>query len=243
MVTLLPSLRHNGINLYYVTPPPPFVAQWGPGADKYTNDCGPAALAMALRWMGHSKQFGTLLTLTPDQISRSMNKRFSSTTTTSMITNVAKNSYGVSLEPLSRKEGLTPVRVVEEIKKNRPVISLVNYKTFGQYRVDKDVEESHFVLVIGIGEDQDENVVEVRIHDPLGTSETGRNVSIPYPIFAEAVRITPGNSLEYQGVVFSDENFIPPLPSIETPDRDEILGLAIQMRELANKIIDRLSPD
>ena len=197
-----------------VTPRVPFVAQTGPGADATINDCGPAALAMLLRWIGIQTLDVEIEIITPDEIAQAMNKSYTAFTSVPQLDSIAASAYGVTLAAHGGDDGLTPAHIFEEVVTHkRPVLVLVDYSKFGPARALPTYVGAHFVIVVAIDLDAGRLPVQYHVHDPLGhAGGVGEDYAVPASDFEISVKTTPGNTVSYQGLTVDPVNLTVPVP-------------------------------
>jgi uncharacterized protein YvpB len=121
----------------------PWVSQLGPGADFAPGDCGPACLAMWLRWLGKGP-------VTVDQVSAQVNLRRGYRYTKPAHLIRAARAWGVDLY---WRYGLSLDDLRAEIDWGQPAIVLAHYP-FLPLRYDMRYSAGHWILVNGYSEDK-----------------------------------------------------------------------------------------
>jgi uncharacterized protein YvpB len=121
----------------------PWVSQLGPGADFAPGDCGPACLAMWLRFLGHK-------TVTVNQVSAQVNlpRGYSYTMPAHLIQ--AARHWDVDLY---WRRGLELDALRAEIDRGQPAIVLVHYP-FLPLKYDPRYDAGHWILVNGYAENK-----------------------------------------------------------------------------------------
>jgi uncharacterized protein YvpB len=121
----------------------PWLSQLGPDAAFAPGDCGPACLAMWLRWLGHEG-------VTVDQVSAQVNlpRGYSYTMPAHLVR--AARAWDVNLY---WRRGLSLDALRAEIDRGQPCIVLVHYP-FLPLRYDLRYSAGHWVLVNGYSEDK-----------------------------------------------------------------------------------------
>lgn len=173
----LAKLIENLKRLQPATPfkrlPVPWIAQNDPMSttDDFTNsDCGPACVAMILRWLSHN--------VTVDDVSKAtgLPAGFKYTTATNLIK--AATSFGLSLvhqfgEASDPIGPLSLALIRSEIDRGYPVIALVNYPSL-PIRSDMSFKGGHFIVIIGYDPDGG----DLFYNDPYWRDNTGAGIRI-----------------------------------------------------------------
>lgn len=138
----------------------PWLSQLGPSAGYARGDCGPAVVAMWLRFLGHN--------VSVDMASRATGKAqdFSFTSVGDLVRIAAH--WDLSLV-WSRKQALGDLYA--QIDAGKPIVALVYYKAL-PVRYDPNYPWCHWVLVTGYDGGQ------IFYHDPYYRDGTGANVKI-----------------------------------------------------------------
>lgn len=146
-----------------------YIPQLGEGASRAIRDCGPACLAMLLKFRG----FDTSVDLICDYLGIIGN---------SPGANIhqlreASRSYGVRLMHIS---GVTTDALAETLHMyNNPAIALIRYHHL-PFRFDRDYRGGHYVLIVGsVGG-------SVIIHDPYWPDNRGAYIQVPHFHFEQA---------------------------------------------------------
>jgi hypothetical protein len=128
--------------------PVPWLSQIGRSASFAPGDCGPACLAMWLRFLGHA--------VTVDDVSRKsgLDRGFSYTMPAHLIH--AARAWGVNLY---WRRYLDLEAVKAELNAGRPAIVLINYPSLRE-RFDKRYQSGHWLLIVGYTKNQ------LIYHDP-----------------------------------------------------------------------------
>lgn len=150
----------------------PYRSQWDKDGDGFASDCGPACVAMLVEWAG------TRLDINQISIEAGMtpNRRF--TLPADLIRSAGL--HGVTLE---RRLPCALSDLSREIDIGRPVIALIRYGDLGDLRQDRNYDDGHWVVVVGVNNDS------VFIHDPdwqFPRREGGRALPVPRAIFESA---------------------------------------------------------
>lgn len=155
----------------------PWLSQLGPDADYARGDCGPACLAMWLRYQGHD--------VIVDDVSPWCRTRPFSYTRPAHIYWGARH-WGVRLY---WQRYLYLRDIIAELDAGQPVIVLVNYPALLE-RYDANYTGGHWLLVVGYTDP------EIIYHDPYW-STTGANVRISKADFLRAwgLNVLNGNSV------------------------------------------------
>ena len=155
LMELVAELRRFAIGTYgdKVQLVAPWVSQLGPGAEYAPGDCGPAIVAMWLRFLGHQ--------VTVDEVSRQsgLDQGFRYTMPAHLIK--AARHWGLALY---WRKGLTVADLVNELDAGRPCIVLVNYPSLPT-RYSSTYRDGHWLLVVGYDE---EGLI---YHDPYFPSD------------------------------------------------------------------------
>lgn len=158
--------------------PVPYISQLGQGADKYSNDCGAAAGAMLIQaYSGKS--------ISPNKFFEETGQSSDRYLSASQIMRVLRK-YDI---PCTWQVNLGLNDLFTHLRKNRPLIVLINYKTLQDViKTQSSFSGPHFSPVVGV------NIRGVYIHDPLWSNKKGKALAIPIDTFVESWRSTPHNS-------------------------------------------------
>lgn len=192
----------------------PLKPQWGPGANRYINDCGPACVAMVLDF------YGKLGALTVDTLAAETGLRLSDS---GLLPGGLRDlAYAHGLRMLARA-GVSPTDLRTEIDAGRPVIALVAYR-FILGRLDQGDNipgnDGHYVVIVGY--DEEHYVLD----DPdywTPYTEQGHDVLVPVGQLERAMSSTGG-----QCVVME----------LPVSINDQIIALAKQIEALAAQVPD-----
>lgn len=192
----------------------PHVSQRGEGADFSSNDCGPAVLTMAIRYLAGA-------TVDVDAVGRACGQVKDKTTQFWQLQNGLRH-FGIDstirneLQPNGR---IYPDEMRTVLNGGSPIVLVVWYP-YLTYRKQVDYKGWHFVLAVGHDE------VGIFVHDPLfGEAWQARGTFI-HVADNELKRAQVGNgkNLPYQGLIIHAP--APPAPA-ETPGVDEATGAAL----------------
>lgn len=151
----------------------PWASQLGPDAAYSNSDCGPACVAMWLRWIGRA--------VSVDQVSQAtgLPKGYKYTVPANLM--AAAKTFGLMLE---RTLGVTVERLGQMIDRGAPAIVLVHYPSLpAESRYDPKFTGGHWVLVIGQVDDG-----SLIYHDPYWPDTRGQRVRVPRADFERAMR-------------------------------------------------------
>ena len=147
--------------------PVPYISQLGQGADKYSNDCGAAAGAMLIQAYCGIK-------ISPNKFFEETGQRSDRYLSASQIMKVLKD-HGI---PCTWQVNLGLNDLFTHLRKNRPLIVLINYKTLRDViKTQSNFSGPHFSPVVGV------NIRGVYIHDPLWSNKEGKGLAIPIDTF------------------------------------------------------------
>lgn len=129
-----------------------FISQWGAGADKFRNDCGPTVVAMLLQ------AYGKLGSNTPDTLFSKIQASDNYTNRSQLIALLA--SFGVSAAP---RNGMDIEHVRALIDQRIPIVAVINYATLVNAGVPVEMRffGAHILLIVGYDDDH------VYVLDPL----------------------------------------------------------------------------
>lgn len=129
-----------------------FISQWGAGADKFRNDCGPTVIAMLLQ------AYGKLEGNTPDSLFSKIQASDNYTNVPQLIALLA--SFGVSAAP---RTGMDFEHVRALIDQRVPVVAIINYATLVNAGVPVEMRfyGAHILLIVGYDDDN------IYVLDPL----------------------------------------------------------------------------
>ncbi len=224
------------VKVVRANPIPPFVAQFGPGADLTKNDCLLAALCSMFRWFVKSPTGIDLTNVTPDDLAKKFNKGY--LTMMSLADGVKlADMYGIPLVALSGADPMTPDRITQEMERwKAPVVALLNYAKLPTPKALPTYEGPHYACVYEVGLDEDNHPVYFRLHDPLGKSGLlGDGFEVPAAVFETAIRTTPGNSGIYQGLIFHPSVFQTQAPP--EIDHEKIRQIRSSLLQVAKTIL------
>lgn len=146
----------------------PYVGQVGVGANEHGSDCGAASVSMILQYMG-------VKVASVDDVYNDMKSDGN-----------GYLSVGDLIKFLSDKNvdsdwdvGIETKDLFWILTKKIAPIALIRYGALSSIRPNS-FTGSHFCVVIGM------DIDTVYIHDPLNTPTTGKNISIPIPIWESA---------------------------------------------------------
>ena len=147
----------------------PWLSQLGTDAAYSNSDCGPACVAMWLRYLSIQK--------TVDDVSRAtgLHAGYTYTLPGQLIT--AASAFGLKLQRLIN---LSIDDLAERIDAGQPAIALVHYASLS-VRYDQKFRAGHWVLACGY---DDQGVL---YHDPYWPDTTGRFVKSARSDFAKAM--------------------------------------------------------
>jgi len=138
----------------------PWLSQLGPDAAYSNADCGPACVAMWLRWLGQ--------VVTVDQASKATGLPHGYKYTVPAQLVAAAGKFGLALR---REFGLTPAVLRDEIASGSPAIVLVHYPDLPR-RYDPKFATGHYILVVG---STDKTLL---YHDSYWPDSTGQFMAI-----------------------------------------------------------------
>jgi hypothetical protein len=186
----------------------PYVSQHGTGADKYRNDCGPAAVASVLKYVSPREISVTQVAEASGMIDENLGQFFN--------LDRAANAYkldGTHMRPFHISD------IIDSINAMVPTISLVNYGAW--YDEKNDAKQyGHFVVVIGYQLVAPENIadhtasegLEIIYHDP---NKAG-HMHMPARLFGEAyaylrarynkVTKKQNNNMPFQSMIFKEKS-------------------------------------
>jgi hypothetical protein len=129
----------------------PWLSQLGRGAEYAVGDCGPACVAMLLRWRGTAG-------VAVDDVARATGRPAGFVSAHVLDLIGAARRWGLGLW---WAKGLALADLRREIEAGYPAIALVHYPSLpARVRYDKSYQECHFVVVMGWTDDA------VLYHDP-----------------------------------------------------------------------------
>lgn len=168
--------------------PVPYVRQEGAGATRYANDCGPACVAMLLRFCG-------METPTVDVLSgeTALASRDNGLTSAQLAALGARHGLALTV-----RADLNLNAIQREIDSGRPVIMLINYGCI-EARQNQADRAGHFVVVAGY---DDANII---VNDPDwwgSRAAEGERLAVPRAQFERALQLAPA---AYQGLVLASE--------------------------------------
>lgn len=151
----------------------PWMSQLGPTADFAPGDCGPAALAPWLVYMGHE--------VTVDEVSQQtgLDRGFSYTMPAHLI--FAARYWNV---PLYWRRYLDLDDLYSEIDRGQPVVVLVHYPSLVT-KYDPNYSRGHWLLVVGYEMDANGETTII-YHDPYWNSDKGARIRISAADFDKA---------------------------------------------------------
>ena len=150
----------------------PWASQLGPDAAYSNSDCGPACVAMWLRWIGRA--------VNVDQVSQAtgLPKGYKYTVPANLM--AAAKTFGLMLE---RVLNVSVDDLCRAIDSGAPTIALVHYPSLpAEVRYDHKFNSGHWVLVVGYTRD------DVIYHDPYWPDSRGQRVRIARADFERAMR-------------------------------------------------------
>lgn len=176
----------------------PYVSQFADDAP-FTNDDGPAALLMILRWYAQNYPDSTTARrvngLTVEAVSLAAGMTAESNHVDFGALATAARSYAPSkfCRPISRE------RIFEELDNGRPVLILVNFKAL---RPELTYVGGHTVLVAGYDA---QNVI---IYDPhnLDVAPDPKIIPVSYEFFDTVITNIPGLQPTAQAIIFGEQN-------------------------------------
>jgi len=143
--------------------PVPWLSQLGDDADFAPGDCGPACLAMWLRYLGHDD-------ITVDDVSEMSGRPPGYRYTLPAHLYYTAKEWGVTLY---WQHHLRTDNIRAEIDAGRPVIALVHYGALPEFvRFDSRYKAGHWLLVVGY---TDEQIIYL---DPYWTEGGQKTISI-----------------------------------------------------------------
>lgn len=151
--------------------PVPWASQLGKDAAYSNSDCGPACVAMWLRWMNRF--------VSVDQVSQAtgLPRGYRYTLPANLM--LAANEFGLILE---RALNVSIEALFKSIDQGSPAIVLVHYASLPT-RYDAKFSGGHWVLVVGYTDDGD-----VLYHDPYWPDTRGQMVRVTRAEFERAMR-------------------------------------------------------
>ncbi len=162
----------------------PWLSQLGPDAAFAPGDCGPACLAMWLRWLGASYLGNKNITV--DQVSNSigLSPGYRYTMPAHLIWGARYFGYD-----LYWKRNLSLDHITAEIDAGQPVIVLVHYGALPEHtRIDPEYTAGHWLLVVGY---DDENIT---YHDPYHVDYGRQTITREEFLLAWSKNYLDGNS-------------------------------------------------
>lgn len=146
----------------------PYVGQVGDGANEHGNDCGPASVAMILK-------YANAICPTVDALFNEVKPSGDGYTSFGDLCKLL-DARGIEAD---YDAGVSNSKLYEYLIKGMPVIALIRYDGLEAIRPNK-FNGSHFVVVTGIDLDT------VYINDPLNTPTAGETVAVPFSMWDEA---------------------------------------------------------
>ena len=163
-----PDVLPSGINTSIL--PVPYLSQFGPGAEKFTNDSGSAAGAMLVRAYTHQN-------ITPSGFYDQTGQLEDIPLSFAQISNTM-SANGV---PAELRNGLRLADIPLILFSGRPAIALIQQVVLQQAGLSPELFLGpHYVVVVGM------DVEQVIIHDPLRKDASGQAQGIPWVIFYQA---------------------------------------------------------